>query len=62
MRHWYATQLMVQTNLDTYAVADRLGDTTATIERYYVNPAKARAGAKSSWKIPRLRNAGGGSL
>ncbi len=62
MRHWYATQLMVQTNLNAYAVADRLGDTTATIEKHYVNPAKARAGAKSGWQIPRLRNRGGGYL
>lgn len=55
MRRWFATQLLVASGLNVYVVADRLGDTVATVERHYLDRARARTAMRGQYHLPRLR-------
>jgi len=59
MRHWFATHFLLANEFNLKATAERLGDTTAVVEKFYLDDAKVRAEVESRYQIPRFRNSGG---
>jgi integrase len=42
MRRWFATEFLIANDFNIYATAKQLGDRTATVERHYIDKARAR--------------------
>lgn len=59
MRRWFATQLLIATDLNVYVVAEKLGDKVATVEDHYLDRARARARMGDDHHLPRFDRRGG---
>jgi integrase len=57
-RHFVAVQYLIANDYNVYATAKRLGDTTATVERYYLPHAEAQSGLDRRFSMPRLMGGG----
>lgn len=55
MRRWFATKFLIANDFNLYATAHQLGDTAPTVERHYLDKAKARAAMKGRFRMERVR-------
>jgi len=55
MRRWFATEYLIANDFNVYAVAEQLGDTVATVERHYLEKARARAAMAGKFSMKRVR-------
>lgn len=55
MRRWCATTRLIDTGFNVYHAAEWLGDTVATVERHYIEKARARSAMRERFQARRRR-------
>lgn len=55
MRRLFTTRFLIQNGFNVYVTAQRLGDTVATVEKHYLEKARARAAMRGLFRIRRYR-------